>query len=312
MSKKRRRPGQQARGRNTPAKDNAPGRGSTGQARDGRPQARDGQATDGKAPGRGDKAPGRGDMAPGRGDKAKNERKRLSGSARRAAARNAARRRKQALGVGIPVGVVVLAVIVVLLLGGGPQGGGKIAPPGSVKVTGSPLPSPTPPPEGKPPAAVDKVVPSFSAPTLDGGAVNWESGRRPTVLTVWTAWCTHCQAELPILNRVQNDYPGVDVISINTAQGRQPGPLPQDLVAKDHLTFPVAIDDANQTLMRAMGVASFPTILFINADGTVYAEKTGEVSESELQAGFAHLQEQANTMSPPAPIPSPASSPALG
>jgi len=298
MSKKRRRSGKPAGGRNTPAKSSAPGRGGTGQGRDGRPQASDGQPRDGKAP-------GREDTASGRRDAAKNERKKLSGSARRAAARKAAKRRKHMLGVGIPVGIIVLAVVLVLLLGGGVQGGGKVAPPGSIKVTGSPLPSPTPPPEGKPTVAVGKLVPSFSAPGLNGGTVSWAPGR-PTVLVIWAAWCPHCQVELPILNRVKNDYPGIEVVSINTAQGKGAGPLPQDLVAKGHITFPVAIDDAKRTLATAMGVEGFPTVYFVNPDGTVYQQGAGEATESDLRAAFADLQEQAGTAPTPAPgTPSP-------
>lgn len=53
---------------------------------------------------------------------------------------------------------------------------------------------------------------------------------------------------------------------------------------KDHnLTFPVAVDDANGTLAKALGVQAFPTLYFVNSDGTVSSEKEGEIQTADLQ-----------------------------
>lgn len=219
--------------------------------------------------------------------------RKLTGSARRAAQRKAAKRRRQMITVGIPAAIVVLVVAVVLLLGGGPQGGGKVSSADSVKVDGPALDKPIA--EGEP-------VPSFSAPGLNGGTVRWSKGQ-PSVLSIWAAWCPHCQVELPKLNEIKGSYPGVKTVSIVTAQGQQPGPTPEDFVKKNDITIPVAVDDGSQTLMNAMGVQGFPTIYFINSDGTLYKELSGEPSNEELAAAFTHLQSQASSASGQSKVP---------
>jgi thiol-disulfide isomerase/thioredoxin len=195
--------------------------------------------------------------------------------------------------VGLPIVIVAVLVVLVILLNGGAQGGGKVAPPGSIKVAGASLPVPS---DANPTPAIGMTVPTFSAPDLNGGTVGWEPGK-PTVLTVWAAWCPHCQVELPKLDKIRSQYPGVQVISINTGQGQQPGPVPADFIAKNNITMPVAIDDSAKTLLQAMGVSGFPALYFINSDGTILDQLAGEPDDATLQANFEKLQQQADGVS---------------
>jgi len=215
--------------------------------------------------------------------------RRLSGSARKAAREREAKRKRQMVVYGVPAGIAVVVILVILLaLGGGPYtgGGSEAAPAGSVTVSpGGFRPSPI---------AKGKIVPSFTAPALSGGTVSWKPGQ-PTVLVVWASWCQHCQAELPVLQGLHDKYPGVTMTSITSAQGQEQGPTAEDLVAQDHITFPVAVDDAAQTLLNALGVNGFPTIYFINADGTVFDQRSGETPPLALDLAFQHLQQQAGT-----------------
>ena len=225
-----------------------------------------------------------------------------SGSAHRAAQRRAAKRKRQMLTVGLPSAIVVLLVVLAIALNGGAQGGGKVAPAGSIKVEGASLPVPS---ETNPTPAIGMTVPTFSAPGLNGGTVGWEPGK-PTVLTVWAAWCPHCQVELPRLDKIRSRYPGVQVLSINTAQGQDAGPVPADFVAKENITMPVAIDDGAKTLLTAMGVNGFPALYFINSDGTILDQLAGESDDATLQTDFEKLQQQADiASSSPSPSPKP-------
>lgn len=216
------------------------------------------------------------------------QKQKLTGSARRAAQRKAAKRKRQMMTVWAPIAVIAVIVVVALSLGGGREGGGKVSSSGQVKVDGPALSS-----ELKP----GDEVPSFSAPGLNGGTVSWEPGT-PTVMTIWAAWCPHCQVELPILNKVKDSYPDVETVSIVTAQGDQPGPTPEDFVRKNDITIPVAVDDGGQKLMKAMGVQGFPTLYFINADGTVLRQSGGEPTEAELSTGYDELAAQVSAPEP--------------
>jgi len=222
------------------------------------------------------------------GKKTPAQKEKLTGSARRAAQRKAAKRKRQLLTVWLPIGVIGLIVVFAISLGGGPQKGGKVSASSAVKVEGKALSTDDP---------TGEMVPSFSAPGLDGKTVSWEPGQ-PTVLTIWAAWCPHCQVELPVLDQVKDSYPAVQTLSIVTAQGQNPGPSPEEFVKDNDITIPVAVDDAGKDLMNAMGVQGFPTLYFINPDGTIRSKAGGEPSEEELNAGYQDLAAQAPLASP--------------
>jgi thiol-disulfide isomerase/thioredoxin len=208
-------------------------------------------------------------------ERSKRARKDAARRARAEAERAAERRQRYArfAYAGAAVVAVVLVVVVMVTVG---KGSGKPSPPGSVTVSGPARDRTIPKGE---------QIPSFSAPALSGGGrVDWSAfAGKKVVLPIWASWCPHCQAELPVLSRVVGGYPGVSLVSITSAVGQEPGPSPQRYM-KDHgLAFPVAVDDADATLSRAFGLQFFPTVYFVNSDGTVASVRTGEVSEADLR-----------------------------
>jgi thiol-disulfide isomerase/thioredoxin len=194
------------------------------------------------------------------------QQKRLRGGRRRSA-----RRLRKIIAYGLP-SIILLIIIAYVYIG-------------LVKVKGPALSSVF---------AEGKTVPSFSAPGLNGGTVSWDKGK-PTVLAIWAAWCSNCQVEIPKLNKIKNDYPEVNFVSIVTAQGQQPGPKPEQFAASNKISIPIAVDDAAHTLAQAMGVRGLPSLYFINADGTVFKKMEIEVSDGALRAGLEHLKAQASS-----------------
>jgi peroxiredoxin len=197
--------------------------------------------------------------------------------ARRRAQQRAARQRSVWIAVGL---LAVVVLIGAMLLGGGSDEGSLSAPADSVTIDRGPAPQ----------LEVGDPVPAFSAPGLDGGTVSWsEEEGRPTVLVVWASWCPHCQAELPILvPAVQRE--GVELVSVVTAVGQQPGPTPSEFLADEGLTLTTALDDAAGTLMQGLGVTSFPTVYYVDADGSVVDVTVGESSEAAIEARLDALQ----------------------
>jgi thiol-disulfide isomerase/thioredoxin len=140
------------------------------------------------------------------------------------------------------------------------------------------------------PLARGDSVPDFSAPGLHGGTVSWEAfSNQPTLLAVWAPWCPHCQVELPILDRVMRDHPGVGFVTLVTAVGDRPGPTPEAYMADHSLSFPVAVDDDQGTIARALGVPGFPMLYFVGSDGTVTFAASGEVDEATLVDAISRL-----------------------
>ena len=58
----------------------------------------------------------------------------------------------------------------------------------------------------------------------------------------------------------------------------------------DHgLSFPVAVDDDQGTIARALGVPGFPMLHFVAPDGTVRFAASGEVDEATLVDAISRL-----------------------
>jgi peroxiredoxin len=185
------------------------------------------------------------------------------------------------------ISTVVTAAAIVIALGAlylayqSGRGSGTPSVPGQVHVSGSPRTSMLGPGDR---------IPSFSAPALGGGRVDWNTYRgRAVVLALWASWCPHCQSELPVLAEVARDFPNVDLVTITSAVGQQPGPTPAEFM-KDHgLSFPVAVDDSDNTLLKALGARYIPTLYFVNSEGKVVRAIDGEVPESTLRTLFEAL-----------------------
>ncbi len=210
----------------------------------------------------------------------KADRKRERAQERRAAERRQRQRQRLVYGVA-GVGLIALVVMaVVAFMGGGGGDAGKPSAQGEVTVRGEPRDAPLAPGER---------VPSFDAPALAGGTVSWSTYEgKPTVLSIWAPWCPHCQVELPVVDRVMQGYPDVGWVTIATSIGRS-GPSPARFMEDRGLDFPVAVDDAETTLAQAFGIQVFPTLYFVNSDGTVARELEGEVDESTLRSIIASL-----------------------
>jgi thiol-disulfide isomerase/thioredoxin len=191
-------------------------------------------------------------------------------------------------GLWIGLGVAAIALVVIAVVFGGSNssngtsGTDGVAPDGSVSIARD---------SGGIIAAGDPI-PEWSAPALDGsGTITWSQYvGKPTVLAVWAPWCPHCQAELPRLSAAVGQHPGVQLTSITTAVGQEPGPTPSQYMSDNGLTFPVAMDDANRTLMTGLGVQGFPTTYFVDSSGNVVRSTEGEIPPDELESILSDLE----------------------
>jgi thiol-disulfide isomerase/thioredoxin len=177
------------------------------------------------------------------------------------------------------IGLVALVMIAAILL---TSGGTSDTPPsaqGQVTIAST-----------SGPVQAGDTVPAFSAPTLGGGTMNWSAyAGKPTVLAIWAPWCPHCQAELPRLSEAMAAHPDLQLATVATAIGQEPGPSVAGYL-KDHgLTFPVGIDDGKNTILNGLGVSSFPTIFYVGSDGKVVQVTTGELSPDQLNAALDQL-----------------------
>jgi peroxiredoxin len=214
--------------------------------------------------------------------KSKQRSERPSKAQRREEQRRAAARQRM---LWVAVGTVVaIAVAAAVLLSGGEQGGDGstgAAPAQAVTIDRS----------SGPELAPGDRVPSFSAPGLEGGTVSWSDVQgSPAVLVVWASWCPHCQVELPILVPATHARTGIELISVTTAMGQNPGPTPSGFLADEGLTLATAVDDEAGTLAEGLGVTGFPTVYYVDAAGTVVNVTVGESPAGAIEANLDALQ----------------------
>lgn len=199
-------------------------------------------------------------------------------------------------------GGLVIAAVLAVVLSGAPAGGAGSTPlpstgptasvpagPGTPVITGASLPE-FANPTGD--AAVGLAAPVVSGASFDGSATGIAADGRPKVVIFLAHWCSHCQAEVPVVQDWldANGAPeGVDLVSVATSNDPSAPNYPPDAwLAREGWTVPVIVDPTN-SIATAYGLSAFPFWTFIGADGTVRARATGELSIADLEAYIAGL-----------------------
>jgi peroxiredoxin len=193
-----------------------------------------------------------------------------------------ARRRLQIVAAAIVLVTAVALGAALVGRGGSPTGGGEAA----ASVTAPSDPSEVSVSSGarSQPLAAGDAVPSFTAPAIGGGTFDLSRYEgSPMVLSVWAPWCPHCQVELPVLASSLRAVPGVQLVSVVTSIGDNPGPAPDQYLRENNLSFPTAIDDTKGSIATALGIRGFPTIYFVDSSGKVTQMLEGEVDAATIQ-----------------------------
>ncbi len=129
------------------------------------------------------------------------------------------------------------------------------------RVTGADLKKAAAPHEGF-------AAPDFILPSLDGSQVELSQFRGDGVILVfWVTWCHICQAELPMLQKVYDEYHGrgLEVVAVNYKDSPR---AVQAFVKEKGLKFHVLLDRGG-TVNGLYRVRGFPTTVFISPGGEI-------------------------------------------
>ena len=193
---------------------------------------------------------------------------------------------------GLVAVVAVLAVVAVVLVGGGDDddAAGNEDPYRPVSVDGDPLPefsSEVRSGEVADPA-VGQSVPVVSGVDYAGTATVIDPATDgPTMVVLLAHWCPHCNAEIPVLNdwRDSGQIPdALNIVGVSTgAASDAPNFPPGEWLDEKDWQWPVLADDrppddgSPPPAMGAYGGTSYPTLVFVDADGRVVERLSGEV-----------------------------------
>jgi thiol-disulfide isomerase/thioredoxin len=139
------------------------------------------------------------------------------------------------------------------------------------------------------PPIVGQPAPDFTLRDLDGEAVTLSDLRgRVVLVNFWATWCRPCKKELPVIQKVADEYPAdLVVLAVNWQEDAGDA---RAYFEDNGLRLRVLLDGGgvyDQYRLRGL-----PDSFFIARDGTLAAYQFGELSEKKLrerlaQAGLA-------------------------
>jgi peroxiredoxin len=140
------------------------------------------------------------------------------------------------------------------------------------------------------PVATDvsgEPLPDIETQALDGNTVPLRSlTGEPLVLNFWYSTCLPCRKEMPAFQQVHEELgPRVRLIGINPLDDAERA---QDFADEVGVTYEL-LRDPDGRATAGLGVARFPTTVFVAADGTVLDAEPGELSADELRTRIEEL-----------------------
>jgi cytochrome c biogenesis protein CcmG, thiol:disulfide interchange protein DsbE len=122
---------------------------------------------------------------------------------------------------------------------------------------------------------------AFSTESLTGDKVSLTDYRGKVVmLNFWATWCPPCRAEMPLIESTYEQYGkrGFIVLAVNNAERAD---QVASFASQYKLTFPVLLD-YTADIQQQFAIKGYPTSLFLDAQGKVYATHQGMVNAAQL------------------------------
>jgi peroxiredoxin len=126
-----------------------------------------------------------------------------------------------------------------------------------------------------------REAPDFSLREAYGGQVQLQSLRgRPVLLVFWTTSCGICRHELPVLDRLADEFRGrgVEMLAINL--GDLEGA--RQYMRQNHLNLTTLVD-TDGIVAQKYSVNGVPKLVLVGADGRIKQARAGMQSERTVR-----------------------------
>jgi thiol-disulfide isomerase/thioredoxin len=107
---------------------------------------------------------------------------------------------------------------------------------------------------------------------------------RPVVVNFWASWCPPCREEMPLFNELSNKYKEEEltVLMVDLTDGqRETMNKAKKFIADNNYKMKVLFDN-DGTAATNYNIVSIPRTLFIDKDGSITYDHSGQITENEL------------------------------
>lgn len=115
-----------------------------------------------------------------------------------------------------------------------------------------------------------------------------ESRGHVVILSFWATWCPYCIEEMPDVQKITEDYEGVEAILVNCGEDAQ---TVEDFMAENSYDFTWALDE-DYAVQSTYPTSGIPYTLVIDAEGNVVQAFSGSKA-SGMYNDFAAAVEEA-------------------
>ena len=135
-------------------------------------------------------------------------------------------------------------------------------------------------------AAVGAEAPTLTGTTFDDEEIVIGNDGRPKAIYFLAHWCSHCQAEVPVVQSLidagrQPD--GMDVYAVSTSVDRGQGNYPASTWLEEEGFTPTTIrDDEASSALQAFGGSSFPYVVYLDSENRVISRSAGELGSEAI------------------------------
>jgi len=134
----------------------------------------------------------------------------------------------------------------------------------------------------------DDIAPNFTLKNIltdEEVTLTDYRGKKIVLIQFWATWCALCKREIPFLvnhyneNKKRDDF---EILAVLLPSGKNDKRDVKEIVEKYNIPYPILLDADKKLAEEKYGLTGFiPVLLFIDKDGKIYYEHTGELSASE-------------------------------
>lgn len=134
----------------------------------------------------------------------------------------------------------------------------------------------------------DYRAPDFTLFDLDGEEVSLSDYRGKTILlNFWATWCKWCDAEMPDIQRLQEEKDDLIVLAVNVMESRKKA---QEYMEEGGYDFQVLLDEDGY-ISNLYGTNGLPNSFFINEDGLLIYFYPGAMDYEQMNEFYEETRD---------------------